>query len=173
MAYCQTDDAATINTLIPAATDYVQRCVGQQFVSATLVETWDWFDYWQQILTLDRRPVVSVSWVKYYDVNGTLTTIDSSNYHVDTYSRPVRIVPITNYTWPNTQDGRPTSVQVQYVAGYSDLSLIPPPLKVAIKGLVKHWFDNRSPVLTSGGVPQNVPFQVEAIIAMYDQGGYR
>lgn len=157
---------------LAAATDYVQRRVGQQFMTATLLETWDYFDDWQMILALDRRPVQSVSFVKYYDVNGSLTTISSSNYHVDTYSRPVRIVPISSYTWPETQDGRPASVQVQYVAGYADAASVPEPLKVAIRVLTENWFKNRGPSISTGAVPQPVLHSLDAIMALYDTGGY-
>ncbi len=184
-------DDTLITALISAATDYVQRRVGQQFIQATLIQTWDYFDsgFWNgsnfvtgmesrtgrsrnDVLKLDRLPIVSISWVKYYDINGTFTTISSANYWTSLYSRPPRIMPISTYVWPDTQDGRPEAVQVQYVAGYANAAAVPEALKTAIKELVKHWYDNRSPVLSTGAVPQDLPYSLGDLLLLYDKTPY-
>lgn len=165
-AYCRIDgtaDDAALALLIPVATEYVQERCGQQLIQATLLETWD---CWPCEFELDRYPVVSVSTVKYYDADGTLTTISSSNYHVDTYSRPPRIVPVSSYTWPEHQDGRPSAIEVTYVAGYSSSATVPAKIKTAIKALVYHLFNLPGPVLTTGAVPQQLPYHLESLIEM-------
>lgn len=174
-AYCLADDGqdadAVITSFITAATDYVQRRVGQQFLAATLLQTWDFFDGCE--LTLDRRPVSAISFVKYYDTDGTLQTISSANYWTALRSRPPRIAPVFGYIWPITQYGRPEAVQVQYVVGYASAAAVPSGLLVAIKALVKHWYDQRGPVLINGAIPKDVPKHLEDLILLHDQTGYR
>lgn len=171
-AYCQvTGDAdnALLASFIPAATDYVQRLMGLQLLTTTLKNTWDDFDY---ELRLDRSPVASVNSVKYYDVDGTLTTISSSNYWADVNARPPRIIPASGYAWPTVQDCRPAAVEVEYVAGYTAASLIPPGISIAVKSVIKFWFDNRGPALTNGAVPQPLPHSLDALIQLHSRVGY-
>lgn len=169
--YCQTEaDDVLIAGLIAAATEYVQTRTGRQFQSATYKQTWDIFDHWRGVLYLDLSPVSAVSWLKYYDVDGTLTTIDAANYWTDLNSRPSRIMPTLAYCWPTTQIGRPEAVQVQYVVGSVSMS---PALQVAVKTLVKHWFDNRSPVITSGAIAKDIPHSLEYLLTLYDRNGYQ
>ena len=175
-AYCSITGSANdtlITDLITAATDYVQRMVGQQLIQATLLQTWDFFPDWFSPMTLDRRPITSVAWVKYYDLDGTFTTLSTSNYWTSLKSRPPRIIPTINYQWPQVQYGRPEAVQVQYVAGYANAGSVPPGLITAIKALVKHWYDNRSPVITTGAVPQDIPHSLSELLLLHDQNGYR
>jgi uncharacterized phiE125 gp8 family phage protein len=172
-AYCLIDgsnDDARLADSIAAATEYVQYRTGQQLISATLLQTWDYFDGCE--LTLDRWPVSAVSFVKYYDVNGTLTTISSANYWASLRSRPPRIRPIDSYSWPDTQCGRPEAVQVQYVVGYASASVIPASLKTAIKAMVKHLYDSPAPVVATGAIPKEMPKHLEDLILMHDKNGY-
>lgn len=188
-AYCQvTGDAddALLSSLIPAATDYVQRLMGLQLISATIKQTWDTFrvgkvyenGLWRgsvcggSELLLDRSPVSSVGSVAYYDVGGTLRSIGVSYWWADIHARPPRVLPAVSYTWPEVQDGRPAAVEVTYVAGYSSVSLIPPGILVAVKAVIKHWYDNRGPALTTGAVPQPVPHSLDALIQLHSRSGY-
>jgi len=175
-SYCLIDgsvDDTIIGLFLTAATDYVQRRLGQQLMPATFRETWDDFCGEWDSLTLNRTPVSSVSFVKYYDTAGTLTTVDSGDYWADLNGRPPRIMPTASYTWPTVQLGRPESVQVQYVAGYANAAAVPEAIKVAVKALVKHWYDLRGPVITSGAIPKEIPHSLEAILNLFDSTGYR
>lgn len=68
-------------------------------------------------ILLPRSPVQTVSAITYYDVSGTLQTLDPSQYIVDNISEPARVVPASGATWPGTQN-RVNAVQVVYTAGY-------------------------------------------------------
>jgi len=64
--------------------------------------------------------------VKYYDVNGTLQTLATTVYTVDTTSRPGRIVRAPSQTWPALQgDRRSGKVEITYVVGWTAPELIP------------------------------------------------
>ena len=164
-----TGDGSKLAALISSATEFVQRSIAQQLIAATLLETWDWFP---RVLTLERRPLQSVSWVKYYDADGTLTTVSSADYYVDTYARPPRIAPLSGTPWPSVQTGRPAAVQVQYVAGYASADATPASIKLAIKALVKLWYDSPVPVMSSGAMPQEMPYHLADLMRINDQSGY-
>lgn len=171
-AYCLitgTKDDALVGNLVSAATDYVQRRTGQQLAIATLKQTWD--DFVLELI-LDIDPVQSVSSVKYYDAAGTLTTISPTNYWVDTEARRPRIFPRPGFSWPQVQSDRPAAVQVAYVAGYSVAATIPQGLIVAILTLVKHWYVNRIPVLTTGIGSQPISHGLDALLCLHDHTGY-
>ncbi len=166
-----TEDADSMidSILIPAATRYVQDKLGMQLITATLLQTWDDFP---EELTLLRRPVSAVSWVKYYATDATLTTIDTADYFTSFKSRPPRIMPAVWTCWPVVQCRRPEAVQVQYVAGYANAAAVPGDIKIAILALIRHWHKYPDPVLLSGGVPQKVPFLIEDMIHANDETGY-
>lgn len=124
-------------------------------------------------LTLDRRPVQSVTSVKYYDPVGTLTTLDTSRYYTDLNARPPRIIPVYGYPWPVTQVGRPASVVVRFVAGYALAADIPASLLKPVYALVSHFWKNREPVMTSGAIPKVMPYLVDDILDLHNVQGYR
>ena len=63
-------------------------------------------------------PVQSVSWVKYYDYQDNLNTIDPSIYNVQ-IGKPAWIAPKYGQVWPVAQP-RIGAIQIQYVVGYGD-----------------------------------------------------
>jgi len=63
--------------------------------------------------------VLEVSSLQYVDTAGTLQTLSSALYRVDTDAEPARITPAYGSTWPDTQ-GVTGSVRVTYTAGYVD-----------------------------------------------------
>lgn len=167
-----TADDTRINEAIATATDYVQRRIGQQLIQATLKQTYDRFPV-DGVFRLDRRPISSVSSLKYYDVDGTLQTIASTNYFVDTDSRPARLILKSSYSIPEVQDERPSAVLLEYVAGYSSTTLIPPGVMTAVNQLTKHLYENPGIVITSGAVPQEIPYTLDAMINLHNCNGYR
>lgn len=78
-------------------------------------------------------PVQSITHVKYYDQDDTLTTVDSSTYYADLTSVPPRIVLKESEHWPITEQARPNKVVVTMVAGYgATAASVPPAARLAI-----------------------------------------
>lgn len=104
--------------------------------------------YQDQIITVPKPTLNSVSYIHYYDSNGTLQTLDPSLYTVDTASCFGRIaqappsVATPDTTWPDTQSGLINSVIIRFIAGYL---ILPRCIKQACKLLVDNWYQNRSP----------------------------
>lgn len=182
-----TDDDALITALISAATDWVQKKTGRQLVTATLQQQWDSFpSVWYPprivsqatgqrlyfagmtaaLLTLDRLPVQSVTSVTYYDTNNAQQTVSSATYFTDLVFNPPRIVPVD--AWPSVYLGRPNAVQCTFVAGYGVAGTVPEMLRTAVKMLVSHWYENREPVVSKGGIPKEVPMTIEAICGLFE-----
>ena len=168
-----TDDASDtlIETLLAGAVDYFQERTGHQLIQATYSQMWDGFPCWE--FEFDLAPVRSVSWLKYYDVNGVLTTLDPTGYWTSLRARPPVVMPRYGTIWPITQYGRPESVEIQYVAGYEFQSDIRTGIRAAIMEIVKHWYVNRIPVVTEGGIPKDVPHTLNSLMGLYNMRGFR
>lgn len=82
----------------------------------------------------------------------------TSNYIVDSASKPPRIFPIQGQYWPACLYV-PNAVAIHFTAGYgTDASSVPNSVKVAIKQLVAHWYKDPSAVGNKnlGDAPQSV-----------------
>jgi len=113
-----------IDAAVAAAEDHLGRGLVTQTWQLTL-------PYFADIIWLPMAaPLQSVTTVKYYDTNGTLQTLATSNYVVDTGSRPGRVLRAANQSWPGLQSGRVAGrVIVTYVVGWTDPALVPESIK--------------------------------------------
>jgi uncharacterized phiE125 gp8 family phage protein len=166
------DEDGLVDALIKAARVHVENETGR----ALLTQTWRYtlddrfpyqrgsYGYRDAPFTLIPSPVQSVTYVKYYNTGGILTTLPSTDYYVDIASDPARIVVPYGLTWPGTLYPRPAAVEVEYVAGYANPSLIPPTLKAAMKLLIGNWYEAREATVT-GTISTEIRFGVEALLA--------
>lgn len=95
-----------------AAESYMARAVLQQTWTLTL-------DRWAQEIPLPMAwPLQSVTSVKYADpTTGTLTTLASTVYDVDTTSAPGRILRAPAQSWPSVEADNDAPIVITYVAG--------------------------------------------------------
>jgi uncharacterized phiE125 gp8 family phage protein len=91
--------------------------------------------------TLPKPPVQSVSSIQYYASDGTLTTLSTDGYQVDTVAEPARVMLKLGQTWPTVELQRLNAVVVTFVAGYGNASAVPESLKAAIHLLVQKGYD--------------------------------
>jgi len=162
-----TQDYALLQLFIEAATDQVEIMAATACLTETILETYDffpqeqdprallsyelsyafmtpwwWYGSWpKESIELLRRPVQSVTSLKYFDQNGVLQTWDSSNYTVaqEKICPNVGIGPV----WPMT-DRRQDCIQITYVCGQESLASVPSQLQLAILYLANHFWENRS-----------------------------
>lgn len=77
--------------------------------------------------------------VTYYDPNGSLQTLSSSYYLVDTTRRPAGITRAPSYAWPSVQADRLTGpVMITYVVGWTTVAAIPERIKQGIRSYVTY-----------------------------------
>lgn len=158
------DDLFT--SLIKAAREYCEKRSKRTFITTTYRLDAYGFCSSTGPIRIDKGPLIAVSYVKYYDTAGTLTTITSSNYRVDVTPLYGQIVPISTYVWPTVQEQRPDAVQISFTAGYGAAATsVPDAVKTAIKMLVSGWYENRESV-TPGSISV-VPFAVDHLIATF------
>ena len=156
------DEDNLIVGLIKAATASVEKHTGL----ALITQTWEYRrdEFERPLLLTDATltgtrpiripisPIQSVNSFSYVDADGETTVlydsvgspvVDTGEIAIDLHSRPARIVPLANVTWPTSMYAA-NSLVIQVVAGFGDHpDSVPAPLKQAILLLVGHWFQNR------------------------------
>jgi uncharacterized phiE125 gp8 family phage protein len=121
----------------------------------------------QPPLLLPLPRLISVASVQYYDASGELQTLDTADYIVAGDSEPAMLFPIPYTWWPPTVWGRPDAVQVTYTAGYgADATSVPENIKLAMKGMIAHWYENRESVAltNSTNAVTTLPQYVDALL---------
>lgn len=151
--WCRIDDGDTsqdamLTLLIQAMREYAENRTGRAFVQRTLELTLPCFPD-DGIIELPYPPLVSVASVKYYAYDGTLTTVDPSDYEVDTYGEPGRVQPAYLETWEGSRNVF-NAVQVRYEAGYAPTGSptdyrenVPASLKLWMQARLATLFENR------------------------------
>lgn len=138
---------ALIARMLEVATDQVEALTKRALITQTLrLER----DAWPpgRTLWLPRPPLVSVTYLKYKDAAGTLQTVDSSDYTVQTGGDiQGRCVVAFGQSWP-TPAIEPAAVQATYVAGYGDAADVPQQIKTAILTATEHLVDTRGGAIT-------------------------
>ena len=127
--YSDSDYDSIFQIYLDNAVQYCQEYQWAQYCTATYV---DRFDRFHQRLELLRNPVQSVTSVQYVDTGGTTRTLTAgTDYVVDIYSKPCRIVPAYAKWWPATRC-HIEDVTVTYVAGYGTAYDVPAEVKMAV-----------------------------------------
>lgn len=157
------DDNAMVQTLITVARRIVENRCQRKLVT----QTWDYFSdtFPAYEFVLPYSPISSVTWVKYYDSTGTLTTLDPTLY-MSSLGNVGRLTPKPYAQWPVGQV-RLDTVNVRYVVGYGDAGATPEEARLAMKVLILWLYENRM------AVEANPPFEViDLILDPIRQRGY-
>jgi uncharacterized phiE125 gp8 family phage protein len=135
-----TEDTLIAN-MVKAARQFIEKFTKRSFVT----QTWEYYaDKFPTEIELYYGPVASVTSVKYYDTDGTLTTLGTSLWQSDLISNPARILPAVDQTWPDTQADRLNAVVVEYIAGVATPE---DQIVHAIYLLLGHIYANRQDVV--------------------------
>jgi len=170
-----TADDSDITALGLAARRLVESYLGRQLVTATWRLTLDGFPWpggWAYLeaptlfpdphtIRIPKAPLQSVSTVEYYDLGGTLNTLDAATYNVDAASDPGRIILAMGKVWPVTKL-MPAAVQITFVAGYGAAASVPEEVKLAIKMLAAHWYERRG----DDGTQEELPLAVKSLLGL-------
>lgn len=160
-----TTDDNLIDALIIAAREHIEQVTGR----GLFTQTWKYVqDEWTDELWLPMAaPLQSVTSVKYYNGDGTLTTLTAADtYIVDTVSEPGRVIRKPLTIWPVLQIDRPSAIEVTYVVGWDSVANMPQAIKQAALLLVGHWYANRETVMV-GQAAAPLPMAVDTLLAPY------
>jgi uncharacterized phiE125 gp8 family phage protein len=154
-------DDGYLQALIAAARGHVENASGLVLVQATKDQAFDYFPIGDiDGFRLPYNPVASVTWVKYVAEGGTLTTLASTVYRLDSTSLRARLALEDGQVWPTARDVV-NAIQIRTVCG----GTVEAPLKHAILLLAAHWYENRTPV--AAGSLADMPHMVDALLAPY------
>lgn len=122
-------------------------------------------------LPLGLRPVSSVTSLRYYDTNDTLTTVSSNDYYQLLSANPPTLTPgVRGWSW-NVSAYHPAPVECVFVAGWADAASVPLPLKRAIRLMVAMGYELRS-VTEPGLYFREIPYGVRSILDQWVSGVY-
>lgn len=141
------EDDNLIRLLIRSARVWAEKVTGQALMEQTIVEVWDRFQE-GGIFYLSVAPVISVTSLEYLDDNGTYQTWSSSNYTLDSISRPCRIVnknrvQQTGVTYSNQL---PNVWKATYKAGNTTANAVDPNIKSAMLLQIAMMYENREDI---------------------------
>lgn len=140
-------DDTLIGALITAARLEVENFTHRQLITATWVMRMDMFPPSDQI-DVPYPPLQSVTSLVYNNTSNVATTLTANtDYTIDIYRTPGRIIPARNTAWPTTY-GHINDVTLTYKAGYGDASTnVPGPLIQAVKMITAHLYEHREQFL--------------------------
>lgn len=160
-----TSDDTLIPVLVVAAIQYVENACHMSIFNRALKMVLSEFPACDTI-DLMRAPVNGSVVITYTDTNGSPQTFSSSNYEVSG-NKFFPFVRLKNTaSWPNTYPSA-ESVRIAYSVGFTAESDIPSSLVLPILLLTSHFYDNRSPVISTGAKPQALLYAVEALLDQY------
>lgn len=170
--YCRIDDTnsdALITANITEARQWVEKYCGIALLTQTLNIMLDRsdIDYWEGIIQLPVFPIQNVVSINTYDQQNTATLFASSNYFLSND----RIALNNDDSWPSfLRDIDAAAIQV--TAGYTDATLVPAPIILAMKQLVLYYFEKR--MMVNDGlsnqqatVNEEMPFSVKSQLSAY------
>lgn len=145
------DDDDYITALITAARHTVEKATRRALWTG---QTWQAgyqsfgnFSTVRGRLSIPKPPLAAVSSVQYYDSDNVLQTVGSSAYVVDDSGSDRAIIGFTSdFSLPTLSSDYAAPVRVTFTAGYADADAMPDSLVRAMKYLIQHFYDNRSPV---------------------------
>lgn len=178
------DDTLIGSTIIPGVRDFAERHTGTIIPRRTFRASFDtvykqsfspdnleWWDgvregaitsgEMQRELELPLPPLVSVESVTTTNSAGSATAYASSNYYVDVYSEPGKIILKQGSLWPSDLRYH-DCITVDFTAGFADGS-VPPMLKIALMQIAAHWYENRE-LYEVGTILARVPVSAMSIL---------
>jgi uncharacterized phiE125 gp8 family phage protein len=157
------DDDPLITALIAIGRTHVEAGTRRALIAQTWRHSRETWPTAGRIALLP-APLQELAAARVYDAEGNAQTIDAESFVLDTISVPgvVSFPP-----WSVPTPGRATAgIEIDFVAGYGETADdVPAPLRLAIRLLVAHWYENRGMVASGGVAP--LPASVAELIAPY------
>lgn len=155
-------DAASDDSIVEALITTARQACEEATNRALIEQTWRYtrrcFPPADCPMELPKPPLRSVTSIQYVDDAGTLQTLSSSLYVVDTDGEDGvvgHVRPVYGGEWPITRD-EPNAVRVTFVAGYGGSEDIPLTLRHGMLELISEMYTHREAFFT-GTIGNSVP----------------
>ncbi len=163
------DDDTLIQGLIDGAVSHLDGysgILGRPLLNQTWAQSF--VDFSASPWRLRFADLQSISSIKYYDLANVQQTLSTSIYSVLTDEIGPYITLVSGQSYPNIYS-RDDAVTVTWVCGYGvDATKIPADIKVAIKMMVAHWYENRGVIVTEKRL-EIIPMAVDALLVKYSR----
>lgn len=176
------EDEIYVRSLIASATEYVTEYTQRSLVSRTINLAIDgvpeidlplregFYDgadisIREKKITLPFGNVVSVTDVKYYDENDNESVFDSSNYYIDNFSVPARLVLRNGSSWPSSLR-EVNGIVITYISGYgNNPKQVPEQIRLAIMQYIAFMYEHRGDFERSP--PPKLPEAISVLLQPY------
>jgi uncharacterized phiE125 gp8 family phage protein len=152
------DFDSILTGLIIAAREYCETFQNRVYITQTWEQSFDSFP--DLPLKFPKAPLQSVESIKFIDENNVESTWGATNYIVDSDSEPGRLALSANGSWPSVNLRPINAVKIRFIAGYGEAEAVPEKMKLAMKMLIAHWFENPEAVIV-GGVGSSMSKEME------------
>ena len=143
-----TSQDTMLGVLIEAARQHVEDYLRYSLLSATWELYLDSFPAAGDCIYIQKSPVSSVTSLKYYASDGTLTTLtENTDYAVDLISKPCRIYEAYGTYWPTPRLIK-NAVIVKFVAGYASADAVPDVIRQAVLMFASTMYENPADEIT-------------------------
>jgi uncharacterized phiE125 gp8 family phage protein len=158
------DEDDVIGALITAARLMAEAQTRRMLIT----QTWRLiYDRWPdaRVVNIPLAPFQSLVAMRVYDANGTVHTVSSSLYYVDSAPDAARII----FGAPPPNPGRNAAgIEIDIVVGYGATpESVPESLRQAIRMLVTDWYENRGDAGSDDANP--LPSSVRGLVAPYQR----
>ncbi len=131
-----------IEDLQRSAREYAERWLGAQLITQRWIMTLDGFPA-DGVIELPKVPLQSVVSVEYTDTDLVETTLATTDYVVDTGTKPGRLIKAYGIAWP-TAVLQPGGLAITYDAGHGGPAGVPQTIKQAMRLMISLDYEKRS-----------------------------
>jgi len=160
-----TDEDDLLNAYIDAAQERVEDITNKKLLPQIATVYFDNWPYGNSI-ELPFYPLRSIATtgIVYSKSTGNSTTFSSSAWATDTISEPGRVVLKNSESWPSDAlyDNNPIKIRIN--CGYASSTAIPSKIKLAMKLLIGHWYENREATVPNSVSLVDIPQGVSALL---------
>lgn len=160
------DEDEGISRRIKVARQNAEAYLGR----ALITQTWDiYYRYFWPCFELPFGSLQSVTYIKYTDPDGTLQTVSSSLYAVDTTTTLGTVEEAYNQSWPGDVRDFNKAIVIRFVCGYGTAGTdVPEPIREAMLIDIGHRHENREAVnVGQGFTALTVPLGWSALLDTY------
>ncbi len=159
------DDDIYLSSLAAAATIHAENITGRRIIT----QSWNLYeDAWpgDVDIYIPFGTLQQVDHITYRNHLNEVTTWETSNYIVDLPGNLVRLA--WDASWPAASDPYPVNpIEIRFTCGYGNHPQhVPAALRLAILGLVAHWYASREPVVI-GTIVSKMPLHVDQLLWQY------
>jgi uncharacterized phiE125 gp8 family phage protein len=157
-----TADDEYLTALITAAREYCEIYRSEAFLTQQFEMTMQCFPC---VIYFPRKNIQTVSTITYKDSDGVTKSLTvNTDFVYSKRGEKPRILPASGKTFPSFTPFPVDAITITFTAGYESPSDVPERIKQAIKLLVSHWYENRTPIDATRTEPKEIAFMLTSLL---------